>query len=121
MVVRIPTTLVALALSLALDAGVFALAQQLALDDAPIALLPLCALAGGFVSGRWAPRPAPVPGLSVGLMLAAVQIGLAFGYLPVLRAHVAPSPIMLQIMAAMCGGLCGTILARRQMVFSSQS
>ena len=111
MVVRIPATLVALALGLGLDAGTFALARGFALDRAPIALLPLWALLGGFVAGRWSVR-APVPGLAVGMMLCAVQIGLAFGYLPDLRAHVEPALLMLQIMASMSGGLAGVVAAR---------
>ena len=113
MVVRIPATLVALGLGLGLDAGTFALARGLALDRAPIALLPLWALLGGFAAGRWGERPPPVPGLAVGLMLCAVQIGLAFGYLPALRAHVEPALLMLQVMASMSGGMAGVVAARR--------
>jgi hypothetical protein len=111
--VRIPATLVALALGLALDGGTFALSRRLALDLAPIALLPLWALLAGLVAGRWALRPPPVPGLAVGLLLGAVQIGLAFGAVPAIRPYAEASLVMFQVMAAMSGGLAGLVVARR--------
>jgi hypothetical protein len=113
MVVRIPAILVALALALALDAGTFALASAPVFSAAPIALLPLWAMAGGFMAGRWGLRPAPVPGFAVGLLLTATQIGLASGYVPELRAYIEPGLTLLQIIAAITGGLIGTLLARR--------
>jgi hypothetical protein len=113
MVVRIPATLVALALALALNAGTFMLARTLTFADISIALLPLWAAAGGFVAGRWGAWPAPVPGFAVGLLIVATQIGLAAGYLPELRGYMEPSLTLLQIIAAITGGMIGTLLARR--------
>jgi hypothetical protein len=113
MVVRIPATLVALAFVLALDAGTFLLARMPAFADAPIALVPLWAAAGGFVASRWGLRPPPVPGFAVGLLVVATQIGLASGYAPELRAYLEPGLTLLQVIAAITGGLIGTLLARR--------
>src|SRR5689334_8735967 len=111
MTVRIPATLVALALALALDAGMWMLTGTLAFARAPIALLPLWAAAGGFVAGRWGAWPAPVPGFTVGLLVAATQIGLATGYLPELRALIEPGLLLLQVIAAITGGIIGTLQA----------
>jgi hypothetical protein len=113
MAVRIPMALLALGLALALDAGTFALAHSVLSDQAPIALLPLWALVAGWLAARWEPRPVPVPGLAVGLLLGAVQIGLAFGAMPQLRAYADAGLIMIQVAAAMSGGLIGAIAARR--------
>jgi hypothetical protein len=113
MVVRIPATLVALALALALNAGTFMLTGTLIFARVPIALLPLWAAAGGFVAGRWGAWPAPVPGFAVGLLVVATQIGLATGQLPELRAYIEPSLMLLQVIAAITGGMIGILLARR--------
>ena len=113
MVVRIPATLVALALALALNMGTFLMAHTLAFTNISIALLPLWAAAGGFVAGRWGAWPAPVPGFAVGLLIVATQIGLAAGYLPELRGYIEPGLTLLQIIAAITGGMIGTLLARR--------
>jgi len=113
MVVRIPATLVGLALALALNAGTFMLARMPAFANMPIALLPLWAAAGGLVAGRWGARPAPVPGFAVGLLVVATQIGLAAGYAPELAAYIEPSLTLLQVIAAITGGMIGTLLARR--------
>jgi hypothetical protein len=113
MTVRIPATLVALALALALDAGTWMLARTLVFARAPIALLPLWAAAGGFVAGRWGAWPALVPGFALGLLVVATQIGLATGYLPDLRAYIDPSLLLLQLIAAITGGMIGTLQARR--------
>jgi hypothetical protein len=113
MTVRIPATLVALALVLVLNAGTFMLAGTFVFADVPRALLPLWAAAGGFVAGRWGAWPAPVPGFAVGLLVVATQIGLATGYRPELRAYIEPSLALLQISAAITGGMLGTLQARR--------
>jgi len=113
MMVRIPATLVALALALVLDAGTYRMTGTLVFVSVPIALLPLWAGVGGFVAGRWGAWPAPVPGFTVGLMIIATQIGLATGLLPALRAYMEPSLMILQIIAAITGGMIGTLLARR--------
>jgi len=113
MVVRIPATLVALALVLGLDAGMYMLIGWLVFASVPLALLPLWAAAGGFVAGRWGAWPAPVPGFMVGLLVVATQIGLATGQLPELRRYIEPSLLLLQVIAAITGGMIGTLLARR--------
>jgi hypothetical protein len=113
MTVRIPATLVALALALALNAGTFMLGRTLAFSSVPIALLPLWAAAAGFVAGRWGAWPAPVPGFAVGLLIVATQIGLAIGQLPELHAYIEPSLMLLQVIAAITGGMIGTLQARR--------
>src|SRR5690242_17128224 len=99
MTVRIPATLVALALVLALNAGTFLLANTLMFANVPIALLPLWAAVGGFVAGRWGTWLAPVPGFAVGLLVVATQIGLATGQLPELRAYIEPGLLLLQVIA----------------------
>lgn len=111
--VRIPAILVGLALGLALNAGTFALALLDALSQAPIALLPLWAALGGFVAARWAGRTPPVPGFAVGLLLVACQIGAALGPYPALQMFLDPRLLLLQIIAAISGGLTGTVLVRR--------
>ena len=113
MTVRIPATLVALALALALNAGTYILTGTFVFARVPLGLLPLWAAAGGFVAGRWGAWPALVPGFAVGLLLVATQIGLATGYLPALRAYIDPSLMLLQVIAAICGGMIGTLQARR--------
>jgi hypothetical protein len=113
MVVRIPATVVALALALMLNAGTFLLADPLVFASVSIALLPIWAAAGGFVAGRWGAWPAPVPGFAVGLLVVATQIGLATRQLPELRTYIEPSLMLLQVIAAITGGLIGTLLVRR--------
>jgi hypothetical protein len=105
--------MVGLALALALDAGTFLLTRMLSPTDLAIALLPLWAACGGLVAGRWNSRPAPVPGFAVGLIVVATQIGLAAGYLPELGVYIEPGLTLLQVIAAITGGLIGTLLARR--------
>src|SRR5881227_1242925 len=113
MTVRIPATLVALALALALDAGTWMFTGTLVFARVPLGLLPLWAAVGGFVAGRWGAWPALVPGFAVGLLVIATQIGLATGYLPELRAYIDPSLMLLQVIAAITGGIIGTLQARR--------
>jgi len=91
----------------------YMLAGSLVFANVPLALLPLWAAAGGFVAGRWGAWPAPVPGFMVGLLVVATQIGLATGQLPELRGYIEPSLLLLQVIAAITGGMIGTLLARR--------
>ena len=113
MTVRIPATLVALVLALTLDAGTWMFTGTHVFARMPLGLLPLWAAAGGFVAGRWGAWPALVPGFAVGLLIVATQIGLATGYLPELRAYIEPSLLLLQVIAAITGGMIGTLQARR--------
>jgi hypothetical protein len=43
----------------------------------------------------------------------ATQIGLATGYRPELRAYIEPTLMLLQIIAAITGGMIGMLQARR--------
>lgn len=113
MVVRIPAVVVALALGLALDAGTFALAVTLNTAAVAIVLLPLWAALGGTVAARWAGRTAPAPGLAVGVMLVACQLGAAFGPYPAIQPLIDPRLLLLQLIAALGGGMIGMVLVRR--------
>jgi hypothetical protein len=111
--VRIPATLVGLALALALCIGTFELAEWSGLWQLPIALLPLCTALGGFVASRWALRPPPVPGFAVGVLVVAVEVGLGMGQDSRFLAYVDLGLALLQVIAAISGGMVGTLLARR--------
>jgi hypothetical protein len=111
--VRIPATVVALAIALALDAGTVALAQVSMFARLPIAFLPIWASTGGLIAGRWGTRTPPVPGFAIGLLLVASQIGAARGAYPQIQAFIGPQLLMIQIIAAISGGMTGTLLARR--------
>jgi len=100
-------------MALALNAGTFVLAQASMLAQLPIALLPLWASAGGLIVGRWGKRTPPVPGFAVGLLLVACQIGATFGVYPQIRAFMSPRLVLIQVIAAIGGGMTGTLLARR--------
>jgi uncharacterized membrane protein YfcA len=54
-----------------------------------------------------------VPGFAVGLLVVATQIGLSTGHLAELRAYIEPHLLLLQVIAAITGGMIGTLLARR--------
>lgn len=111
MVVRIPATPVALVLTIALGAGAHWLARWASLPRLPIALLPVCTAIGGFVATRWALRPPQVPGFAIGVLGVAVQLGLGLGAGRGLLAFVEPSLAVLEVVAAICGGLIGALLA----------
>jgi hypothetical protein len=111
--VRIPATLVALAAALALSAGTFALAELTQLAQLPIALLPIWAGLGGLIAGRWQLRTPPVPGFDVGMLLVASQIGAALGAYPEIGAFIRPQLLIIQVIAAISGGMVGTVMARR--------
>jgi hypothetical protein len=91
----------------------YMLAGWLVFASVPLALLPLWAAAGGFVAGRWGAWPAPVPGFTVGVLVVATQIGLATWQMYDLRAYIEPSLLLLQVIAAITGGMSGTLQARR--------
>jgi hypothetical protein len=111
--VRIPATLVGLVAALALSAGTFALAELADLARLPIALLPLWAGLGGLIAGRWQLRTPPVPGFDIGMLLVASQIGAALGAYPDIGAFIQPQLLIIQVIAAISGGMIGTLLARR--------
>lgn len=111
--VRIPATLVGLALALALGIGTFELAEWSGLWQLSIPLLPLCTALGGFVAGRWALRPPPVPGVAIGVLVVAVEIGMGMGQNAGMLPFVEPGLALLQVIAAITGGMVGTLMARR--------
>ena len=111
--IRVPAPLVGLALALVLGALTFLLARLAGRADLPTILLPACSAAGGFVAGRWANRPAVVPGFSVGLLAVAVRLGLGLGLGLGMTAFVSPSLALLEIVAAITGGMAGMLAARR--------
>jgi hypothetical protein len=112
-VIRIPVALVGLALALALGALATLAARALARPELGPALLPLCAAFGGYVAGRCSLRLPQVPGFSVGLLAVAVRMGLALGMGLDLLAFVMPIGALLEIIAAITGGMIGALAARR--------
>lgn len=113
MVIRVPATLVALTLALPLNIATFALANLEPFALWPFALLPIWAGVGGFVATRWGLRTPPAPGFAIGLLLVACQVGATFGPYPELLPFLDPRLLLLQIIAAMSGGLIGAVLVRR--------
>jgi hypothetical protein len=111
--IRVPSALVGIFVTLALDALVFALARITGMPELAPALLPLCASAGGLLAGRWAGSQPVVPGFSVGLFALAVRIGLALGLGYDLLAFVSPPHALLELIAAIVGGMMGALAARR--------
>jgi len=111
-VIRIPASLVGLALALALAALVYFVARLLGNRGLVALLLPACSAAGGFVAGRWAGAPPVAPGLSVGVICIAARMGLALGMREHLLAFVHPGLALLELLAAMIGGLIGVFVAR---------
>jgi hypothetical protein len=78
-----------------------------------IVLLPINAAVGGVIGGRWAMRPAPAPGFAIGLLSVAVQMGLGMRAGGSILTFITIDEALLQIIAAITGGLIGTVLARR--------
>jgi hypothetical protein len=111
--VRVPATLVGLALTLALSYATFMLTWWLAIPQLPIAMLPAWAVVGGLIAGRWALRPPPVPGFAVGLFVVAVEIGAGLGLGGNPMLFVEPRLALLQMISAISGAMFGTLLARR--------
>lgn len=111
--VRIPTVVVALAVALACAAVSFWVALWASETRVLVALLPVVSGLSGFIAARGADRPAPVPGVAVGLLALAVRAGLGLGLFGNLFVLVAPQVALLELIAAITGGLLGTLLARR--------
>ncbi len=95
--VRIPSAIVGVFAAVALDALVFAVALR---PELLTALLPLCALAGGFIAGRWSGDAPIVPGFSVGLITIAARIGLGLGIGLGALAFVWPPLALLELISA---------------------
>jgi hypothetical protein len=113
--VRIPSAIVGVFAAVALDALVFAVALAAARPELLTALLPLCALAGGFIAGRWSGDAPIVPGFSVGLITIAARIGLGLGIGLGALAFVWPPLALLELISAIVGGMCGIVAARREL------
>lgn len=111
--VRVPALLIALVLAVALATAAFTLAFRLGDGRVLIVLLPVIAALSGFVAGRWASRPSPVPGATVGVIAIAARLGLGWGMGRGLLLFVRPDLAVLELLAAVAGGLAGALLARR--------
>jgi hypothetical protein len=111
--VRIPSAIVGVTLALALGLLVFLAARLLRYTELVTLLLPVCSAAGGFVAARWADGTPLLPGLSVGLIAVAARVGLGLGLGVGMLAFVHPGLALLEVLAAMTGGLLGALVARR--------
>jgi hypothetical protein len=116
--VRVPSTVVGVFCAVALDLLVFALARLVGRPELLTALLPFCALAGGFVAGRWAGPLALVPGFAVGIITVAVRLGLGLGLGLGILGFVWPPLALLELVGATVGGMTGLTMARRARKFS---
>lgn len=111
--VRIPATPVGLGVALVLGALVAIAALRWNAPALAIVLLPLCTALGGFVAARWALRQAPVPGFAIGLFFVAVQLGCGLGIRRDLFAFVTIDVALIEVIAAITGGMLGSLLKRR--------
>src|SRR5512145_1844311 len=109
--VHIPAILIALLLVLGLGSATVMFTNWADMWLLPFLLLPLWTAIGGFVATRWALHPPQVPGLTVGLISIAVQIGLGLGIGNIILRIVEPRLIMLELLAALSGGLVGSLLS----------
>lgn len=119
--VRIPSAVVGILAAALLEMLVFGLARVAARPELLTALLPLCALAGGFVAGRWSDAPPVVPGFAVGLITIAARVGLGLGLGMGMLAFTWPPLALLELIGAIVGGMCGLIVARRWRRFAALS
>lgn len=111
--IQVSAGMMGVLLALALAVLCFLLLGGVAGGYLLVALLPFCAGLGGYVSGRWSGLPQRVPGLEIGLLLFAAELGLGWGYYHDLFALVHPGLALLQGIAAVTGGLMGMVYARR--------
>jgi len=54
-----------------------------------------------------------VPGMSLGMLIVATQMGLGMGSQANLFAYVSLMVVLLELIGAICGGMIGTLVARR--------
>ena len=115
MMIRIPATLVGLGLALILGILSLIVASVLEYYWLLFFLWPLCTAIGGFVSARLALRIPPVPGLAVGLLSIAFQVGMsiAVNYNNVLQIIFTPWFPILQIIMSIVGGVIGALIVSR--------
>ena len=111
--VRVPAVLIGLIVAYGLGAVSFVIAGMLQDSRVLVVALPLIAWAGGFVAGRFAQRPAPVPGMAIGLMVLALRAGIGLGGFNDILLLINPAVALLELIAAITGGLMGTMLMRR--------
>jgi hypothetical protein len=105
--VRVPATLVGLFVTLLLHSATVTLAYHVQQPWLLIVLLPINAAVGGVIGGRWAMRPAPVPGFAIGLLSVAAQMGLGMSASGSILIFVMIEEVLLQIIAAITGGCSG--------------
>lgn len=111
--IRVPAVLVGLMCAYGLSAVAFMLAMIVGDGRALIVLLPVIASIGGFIDGRWSVQPSPVPGLAIGILILAARLGLGLGMHDNLLQYIDPIVAMLELIAAVTGGLMGTVVTRR--------
>ena len=121
--IRIPATLVGLGLTVILGILSLVVASILTYYSLLFVLWPLCTAIGGFVSARLALRVPPVPGLAVGILGVAFQVGLsvAVNYenvLPIVFTLWFP---IVQIMTSIIGGVIGAFMASRASKSTTQT
>jgi len=111
--VRVPAVLVGLIVAYGLAAAIFAIAGVLQDSRVLVVALPLISWAGGFVAGRLAQRPAPVPGMAIGVMALALRAGIGLGGFNDMLLLIDPAVALLELIAAITGGLMGTMIVRQ--------
>lgn len=111
--IRVPAVLVGAVCAGVLTILAFLVATWLGNRQILVVALPMIASAGGFIAGRWAAKPAPVPGLAVAIIMLAVRLGLGLGLYDALFGLVDPGVALLELIAAITGGLMGTMIVRR--------
>ena len=111
--IRVSATLVGILLGLTLAALVFLAGYYTRNAALRTVLLPVCAAVGGYVAGRWSERGGPSSGFAVALFSLATRAGLGLGLGGGLLAFVQPQLALLEIAAALAGGITGALAARR--------
>lgn len=111
--IRVPSTLVGLVTAYTLAVLAFLAANTFGNEQVLVACLPLIAGVGGFISARWADKPAPIPGLAIGVLILAARIGISLGLHDTMFDYLNPIVALLELIAAVTGGLMGTVVMRR--------
>lgn len=111
--IRVPAVLVGVVCAGVLTILAFLVATWLGNRQMLVIALPMIAGTGGFIAGRWAAKPAPVPGLAVAIITLAVRLGLGLSLYDALFGLVDPGVALLELIAAITGGLMGTMIVRR--------
>lgn len=111
--IRVPAVLVGLVCACVLAICAFWAAQVQHDGRMLAASLPLITWLAGFIGSRWSLRPAPIPGLAIGVLALAIRAGLGIGVHDDMLFYIEPTVALLELIAAISGGVVGTLLARR--------